>query len=52
MRTEEGKREREKGEKGKGKMRKNGDQNRFCCCFFISPCACFFHMRSGYFSNI
>ena len=42
------KRGREKDKKRKEKRRKNGDQNRF----FISPCACFFHMRSGHFSNI
>ena len=37
----EGKREREKEEKRKGKRRKNGDQNHFIY-FFRSPCACFF----------
>ena len=42
MRAEGGKKEKEKEEKRKEKGGKNGDQNRFLCLFFISPCACFF----------
>ena len=34
----EGKKKRKEKEKGG----KNGDQDRFFCVFFISPCACFF----------
>ena len=57
VRAEEDKKERENEEKRKRKKGgNNGDQNRFCfvcfCVFFISPRECFFHMRSGHFSNI
>ena len=41
-----------KGKRREKKRKKVEKMGIEIVCFFISPCACFFHMRSGHFSNI